>query len=75
MGFEFNDPWKVSVLFSGCVQVWGSGKFVLIIWGGGAVLKVFLSRGGEGGGEGGGFISYSLLCTTTRRIHVLYKCD
>lgn len=51
VGFEVNNPWKVSFL-SRCVGSYGgvgSGEFVLIIWGGGVFLageEVFLSRGG-----------------------------
>lgn len=71
VGFEVNNPWKVSVssvCIGSCGNV-GDGEFVLTI-GGRFFLageKVFLSRGG--------FISYSLLCTITRRIHVQMRCD
>lgn len=70
VGFEVNNPWKVSFL-SRCVGSCGgvgSGEFVLIIWGGWGFSSW---RGGisEQGGWGG-FISSSLLCTITRRIHV-----
>lgn len=69
VGFEVNNPWKVSFL-SRCVGSCGgvgSGEFVLIIWGGWGFSSW---RGGISDQGGGGFISSSLLCTITRRIHV-----